>query len=89
MATELGKSRYPHVPERNKRICARYDEGRASGLTLTDLGKEFGISRETVRLIILRRDRTRRRADALAPLREAFAKGIVGPHPASMRRDRS
>jgi hypothetical protein len=68
--------RYPYVPERNKRICARFDEGRASGLTLTDLGKEFGISRETVRLIILRRDNAQRRANALAPLREAFANGI-------------
>jgi DNA-directed RNA polymerase sigma subunit (sigma70/sigma32) len=75
MATELSKNRYPHVPERNKRICARYDEGRASGLPLTDLGSEFGINRETVRLIILRRDRSQRRADRLAPLREAFAKG--------------
>ena len=76
MATEPTKSRYPHVPERNKRICARYDEGRASGLSLTALGKEFSLSRETVRCIIVRRDNARRRADALAPLREAFAKGI-------------
>jgi DNA-directed RNA polymerase sigma subunit (sigma70/sigma32) len=73
---DLAISREEFVPERNERICARYDEGRASGLTLTDLGREFGISRETVRLIILRRDRVRRRADALAPLREAFATGI-------------
>ncbi|MGX4774011.1 hypothetical protein ACWAUC_29900 [Bradyrhizobium guangdongense] len=76
MATKLTKSRYPHVPERNKRICARYDEGRASGLSLTALGKEFGLSRETIRGIINRRDNARRRADSLAPLREAFSKGI-------------
>jgi DNA-directed RNA polymerase sigma subunit (sigma70/sigma32) len=74
---ELSKSRYPHVPERNRRICARYDEGRATGLSLSDLGKEFGISRETVRRVISKRDRSLRRADALAPLREAFAKGVT------------
>ena len=76
MATDPSKSRYPHVPERNKRICARYDEGRASGLSLTALGKEFGLNRETIRGIIRRRDNARRRAEALAPLREAFATGV-------------
>jgi hypothetical protein len=46
------KNRYLHVPERNRLICARYDEGRASGLTLTDLGKEFGVSRTIVGSVI-------------------------------------
>ncbi|MBR0809337.1 hypothetical protein JQ636_37900 [Bradyrhizobium japonicum] len=73
MATE---SRYPHVPERNKRICARYDEGRASGLSLDDLGNEFGISRETVRRVLVKRDRASRRAERLKPLRDAFSKGV-------------
>lgn len=68
--------RYLHVPERNKRICARYDEGRASSLTLTELGKEFGLNRETVRLIVRRHERARERAKRLAPLREAFATGV-------------
>ena len=81
MTIEQGKSRYPYVPERNKRICARYDEGSASGLTLTDLGREFGLSRETVRLILLRRDNARRRAARLAPLKEAFANGVARPIP--------
>ena len=76
MATDPNQSRYPHVPERNRRICARYDDGRASGLSLTALGKEFGLNRETIRGIIRRRDNARRRAEALAPLREAFATGI-------------
>jgi hypothetical protein len=35
----------PHVPERNKRICARYDQGRASGLSFTELGKETAWAR--------------------------------------------
>ena len=32
--------RYPHVPERNARICARYDETRAEKLSFGDLGRE-------------------------------------------------
>ena len=77
MATDLSKNnRYPHVPERNKRICVRYDESRASGLSLTDLGKEFGVSRTIVSAVIRKRDRDRNRAERLAPLRNAFAKGI-------------
>lgn len=76
MATDLSKSRYPHVPERNKRICARYDEGRASGLSLTDLGKEFGLSRETIRLIVRKHKRRRKHSPRLALLREAFARGV-------------
>ncbi|WP_439408798.1 hypothetical protein ACNJX9_11265 [Bradyrhizobium sp. DASA03076] len=75
----MPSDRYPHVTERNKRICALYEEGRASGLSLTALGKEFDLSRETIRGIIRRRNNARRRAEALAPLREAFAKGNGDP----------
>jgi hypothetical protein len=73
-------NRYPHVPGRNARICARYDESRAEKLSFEDLGREFGLSRETVRKVIGDRDRDLFRAERLAaklrPLREAFAKGI-------------
>ncbi len=67
--------RYPRVPDRNARICARYDKTRAEKLSLAGLGNEFGLSRETVRMVILRRDRSRKRYENLVPLREAFARG--------------
>jgi hypothetical protein len=79
MTTDTSKSRYPHVPERDRRICARYDEGRASGLTLTDLGKEFRVSRTIVSSVIHKRDSARKQTERLAPLRDAFAKGIGRP----------
>jgi hypothetical protein len=74
MSAETHKNRYAYVPERDKRLCARYDETRPSGLTLAALGKEFGISRTAASNILTKRDRERRRAERLKPLRDAFAK---------------
>jgi len=71
--------RYPHIPERNARICTRYDESRAEGLSFDALGVEFGRSGQTVRQIIRDRDRARSRAVKLEPLRNAFAKGLGRP----------
>jgi hypothetical protein len=84
-------NRYPHVPERNARVCARYDESRAEKLSFDVLGREFGLNRETVRLIVRRRDHARnrrrdharkrleRQAVRLRPLREALARGVGRP----------
>jgi DNA-directed RNA polymerase sigma subunit (sigma70/sigma32) len=59
--------------ERDKRICARRD----AGLSFVEIGREFKISRERVRQIVSRRNRSQRRYMQLAPLREAFAKGVI------------
>jgi DNA-directed RNA polymerase sigma subunit (sigma70/sigma32) len=64
----------PNAPEltlksRNEAIYAR----RLTGATLGAIGREFNLSRETVRLIALREER-RARAKRLAPLRDAFAR---------------
>jgi DNA-binding NarL/FixJ family response regulator len=57
------------VAERNEKICAR----KLEGVTNMQIGKEFGISRETVRGIIFRNQRRLARNERLAPLRAAFA----------------
>jgi DNA-directed RNA polymerase sigma subunit (sigma70/sigma32) len=61
------------MDERDEQICAR----RNAGLSFVEIGREFKISRERVRQIVSRRDRSQRRYTQLAPLREAFAKGVV------------
>jgi hypothetical protein len=67
------------MPERDAKICARYDTSRAEKLSLRDLGLEFGVSGETVRKIVGRRNRARERALRLEPLRQQFARGLGRP----------
>lgn len=59
--------------ERDAKICARRNS--VPKVSFDDLGLKFGLSRETVRLIVRRHDRLVKRAERLAPLRAAFAKG--------------
>jgi hypothetical protein len=55
--------------ERDAKICARRD----GGLTYEAVGREFGLSRESVRQIVERRTRRLKQYERLSPLREAFA----------------
>jgi Mor family transcriptional regulator len=52
--------------ERDAKICARRD----GGLTYEEVGREFGLSREKVRLIVERRTRGKQHK-GLSPLRDA------------------
>ena len=64
---EHGPGTGGRLVERDTTICAR----RAAGLTLDAIGREFKLSRETIRLIVLRgprgpefyEERRKRRAD--------------------------
>jgi DNA-binding CsgD family transcriptional regulator len=57
------------IADRNERILAR----KLDGISNAQIGKEFGISRETVRGVLKAAERRQLRNRRLAPLKAAFA----------------
>jgi transposase-like protein len=41
-------------PERNLAVRQMYESGYASGVTMAEIGRQFGISREQVRVLLAR-----------------------------------
>jgi len=59
--------------ERNRAICSR----REQGVTFAQIGREFGLSRERTRRIVVTNEYKAERAKRRAPLRNTFAKGVM------------